>query len=495
VYTQLLSALEAVKTPVILVAGDLMLDRYLWGDVERISPEAPVQVVQIDREKTHTTVGGAGSVMRDLVALGARTIAAGVVGDDAEGSEVLATLKADGVEVALVVVDKGRRTTHKTRVLSKSHHLLRIDSEDKDPLDEPSARRLVDAIKDVIDQVDLVVLSDYDKGVLSRETIAAICHAARAAGKPVWADPAKGLAFSDFIGVNVVTPNRKETEEASGLRIAPGKSPEQAAHWLITHLELDAAVVTLDSEGLYYRTASGGAEMIASQPRAAYDVTGAGDMVIAAAAFGVAGGMPLNLALQLANFAAGMEVERIGAQPIPRREIIRRLRDAASISSEKIVDLADLKTALDQRRRRGERIVFTNGCFDILHVGHTRYLQFARSQGDLLVVGLNSDRSVRSIKKEPRPILTQTERAALLAALETVDYVVVFDDDTPESLINEVKPDILVKGEDWRDKGVVGRESVEARGGKVVLAPMVPGISTTDVVKRILDAYSGGQAK
>lgn len=494
-YTQVLKALETTKDPTILVVGDLMLDRYLWGDVERISPEAPVPVVQINRARTHTTVGGAGSVMRDLVALGAKVIAAGVVGDDAEGREVLSTLREEGIDVALVMVDKDRPTTHKTRVLSKSHHLLRIDSEEREPLDGPTARRLMDGVAGVIDRVDLVILSDYDKGVLSCETIGQVTAAARAAGKPVWADPAKGRRFADFRGVSAVTPNRRETEESTGIAIPEGASADEAARWLIKKLGLDTAVITLDSEGLYYRTATGEADMVSSQPRAAYDVTGAGDMVIAAAAFGVAAGWPLRVAMQFANFAAGMEVERIGAQPIARRETLRRLYDAANITSEKHIELADLLPILEHRRRRGEKIAFTNGCFDIIHVGHIKFLQFARSQGDLLVVGLNSDRSVRALKDSPRPILTQNERASILSALACVDYVVVFDEDTPESLIKQVQPDILIKGEDWRDKGVVGRETVEGRGGKVILAPLVPGVSTTGIVKRVLDAYSGGKSQ
>jgi D-beta-D-heptose 7-phosphate kinase/D-beta-D-heptose 1-phosphate adenosyltransferase len=256
---------------------------------------------------------------------------------------------------------------------------------------------------------------------------------------------------------------------------------------------LELAVITLDSEGLYYRTADGREETIASRPRAAYDVTGAGDMVIAAAVFGIASGMSLRTALAFANFAAGMEVERIGVAPIKKAEMLRRLRDEANIASEKVLSQAELVHALEERRRRGETVAFTNGCFDILHAGHARFLQFARAQGDLLVVGLNSDESVKTIKGPSRPIVGERERASLLAALACVDYVVLFDEDTPAALINRVLPDILVKGEDWREKGVVGREAVEARGGKVVLAPLVEGLSTTAVVKRILDANTGGK--
>jgi D-beta-D-heptose 7-phosphate kinase/D-beta-D-heptose 1-phosphate adenosyltransferase len=322
--------------------------------------------------------------------------------------------------------------------------------------------------------------------------ISEIAATARGAGKPVWADPAKGRAFCDFAGVSAVTPNRRETEEATRIAIPRGTVPDEAAKWLMSNLGLDLALITLDSEGLYYRTADGASGMVRAHARAAYDVTGAGDMVIASAAFAVSIGMPLETALGFANFCAGLEVERIGAQPVALKEVVRRLTGEVFASSEKIADEDELISALEHRRRRGDRVVFTNGCFDIIHMGHVRYLQFARSQGDLLVVGLNSDKSVRALKEAPRPILPQAERAALLAALGCVDYVVIFDEDTPERLIKRVAPDILVKGEDWRDKGVVGREFVEGHGGKVVLAPLVQGISTTGIVKRILDAYSGG---
>ena len=492
-HSELIEALESAGEPLILVVGDLMLDRYVWGDVERVSREAPVPVVQIDPTRTHTTVGGAGSVIRDLVALGARVIAAGVRGDDGEGAEIERTLASEGVNTSLVIIDGSRPTTQKTRVLSKSHHLLRIDSEETRPLGPDAAGRLAEGVMAWISKVDGIILSDYDKGVLSADLVSKITTAGRKAKKSVWADPARGRDFAIFKGVNAVTPNRRETEEATGERIAPGSVPREAAKRLISRLGIDAAVVTLDSEGLYYRTASGEEEMISARPRAAYDVTGAGDMVIAAAVFGIACGMPLRRALVLANFAGGMEVERVGAQPLPRREILRRLYDEANILSEKVIALEELKPLLEQRRRRGEKVAFTNGCFDVLHAGHVKFLQFARSQGDLLVVGLNSDASVRRLKGRGRPILPESERATILAGLASVDYVVIFEEETPGALINEIPPDILVKGEDWREKGVVGRETVERRGGKVVLAPLVEGLSTSSIIERILKVYSGGK--
>jgi D-beta-D-heptose 7-phosphate kinase/D-beta-D-heptose 1-phosphate adenosyltransferase len=452
-----------------------------------------VPIVQLDRTRTHNTAGGAGSVARDLAALGAKVIAAGVVGDDAEGRVIRETLAQDGVDISLVTVDKERPTTQKTRILSKSHHLLRIDSEERKPLPADRSNQLIAGSTAMVRHVDAVILSDYDKGVLSWEVIQRLTCAARDANKPVWADPARGRDFTVFSGVTAVTPNRKETEEATGLKVPYGEVPQAAARKLIVDLSVRVAVITLDSEGMYYCTESGEEEFISAIPRATHDVTGAGDMVIAAAVFGVSCGMSLHGALHLANFAAGMEVERIGVAPIPREQMLRRLASEAGISSEKATSIPELARILEQRRRRGERVVFTNGCFDILHAGHVKFLQFARRQGDLLVVGLNSDASVRRIKGAPRPILPLGERAALLSALEAVDYVVIFEEDTPAALINEVKPDILVKGEDWRQKGVAGREAVESQGGEVILAPLVPDLSTTGIIERIVEAYSGGR--
>jgi len=496
VHGELIKFLENAGTPEIGVVGDLMLDRYLWGAAERISPEAPVPVVDIDRSRTYTTVGGAGSVIRDLVALGARVWAAGIVGDDSPGAEIIAKLEAEGVDCSGVLVLKDRQTTRKTRILSRTQQVMRIDEEESRPPEAAQIDRIRKHAAAMLPPTGCLVLSDYipQRGILSRELIAALTGAARKAGVPVWADPARGRNFLDFKGVSAVTPNRRETGEATGIIIEPGTLPETAADWLIEKLDLDLAVITLDVEGLYYRFREGQGALIPARTRGAYDVTGAGDMIIAAAAFAVAGGARERQALELANFAAGIEVERLGVVPIGRAEILRRLKAQAHGGSDKVMEIAHLKPILADRRRRGDKIVFTNGCFDLLHGGHVHFLEFARRQGDLLVVGLNSDESVRRLKGPGRPVLSQDERATILAALAAVDFVTIFDEDTPAALIKSLLPDILVKGEDWRDKGVVGRQTVESRGGSVVLAPLVPEKSTTDVIARIRDARQGGKS-
>ena len=494
---ELIEFLENAGTPVVGVVGDLMLDRYLWGRAERVSPEAPVPVVDVDRSRTFSAVGGAGSVMRDLVALGARVWAGSIVGNDEAGGSIISMLEKDGIDISGVILDDARRTTLKTRLLSGSQHMMRIDEDESRPISLDEADSILAAIEEKLPETDILILSDYipERGLLSRELISAIASKARAEGVPVWADPARGRDFRDFAGVWAVTPNRRETAEATAIPIPPGTLPEDAARWLLEELSLDAAVVTLDVEGIYYLTKDGRSGLVEADARGAYDVTGAGDMVIAAVAFAIGCGLGIEKALALANFAAGMAVERIGVQPIERREMLRRLRSTLHLVCEKLLSPEELLGVLDEHRRKGEKIAFTNGCFDVLHPGHVKFLAFAKNCGDVLVVGLNSDSSVASLKGDNRPILTQAERSTVLAAIEHVDYITIFDEATPAALINSVRPDILVKGEDWRERGVVGRETVEAAGGKVVLAPLVEGVSSTNIIERILAAFSGGSER
>ncbi len=496
-YRELLEWLQKAPAPRIGVVGDVMLDKYLWGTTERISPEAPVPVVEIDRERTYTAVGGAGSVMRDLKALGAGVWAASVVGDDEAGDQVCAKLDADEIDTSAVIREEGRITTLKTRLLSRTQHIMRIDEQETRPLEDGTVDTVCRRVREQLSDTGLLILSDYipKMGLLSRRLIEEILKAAREKGVPVWADPARQRDFLDFKGVTAVTPNRKETAEATGIAIEPGTRPDEAAAWLLERLRLDVALITLDVEGIYYRTSSGESALVPAHPRSAYDVTGAGDMVIAAAAFALGGGMSLNQAVAFANYAAGIEVEKIGVRPIERREIIRRLMSDTHIASEKVVTLSELLPLLENHRRCGESVVFTNGCFDVIHPGHVKFLEFAGAQGDVLVVGLNSDASVRALKGAGRPIMNAGERSTVLAAMGAVDYVVIFEEETPAALIKQVAPDILVKGEDWRRKGVVGRETVEKAGGRVLLAPLVEGVSTSSVIDRIRAAQPTGDER
>jgi D-beta-D-heptose 7-phosphate kinase/D-beta-D-heptose 1-phosphate adenosyltransferase len=510
VYRELIKMVEGLGTPRILVVGDLILDRYVFGDAERISQEAPIQVLKVAHEETR--LGGAGAVVNNLCKLGAQVDVFGVVGADPDGEELKAHLARIGAETkGVLTASDGRPTTRKTRFVGRAQHripqqVLRVDWEQPDDLSDADQAAVIADFRRVLAQArpDAVLLSDYGKGVLTAGLTAQSIEVAAAAepGIPVVVDPLKSADYTKYRGATVLTPNRVEAEVASGVRLA-GDDPaalERAAAGLVNRLDLQALVITLDKAGAYLRhrdEATG--SLVPTRPRHVYDNAGAGDMVVAVMALAMAGGADVHRAVQLANVAGGLEVEKFGVQPVTREEMVLDLLGEARRSGDKVRTTEALLADLGRHRARGETVVFTNGCFDILHAGHIEYLAFASRQGDVLVVGLNSDRSVRSIKGPERPVCPQDQRARVLSAVEAIDYIVVFDEDTPQRLIEAVRPDILVKGEDWRDKGVVGREFVESHGGRVVLAPLVQGLSTTDLVNRIrendaTDASKGGAA-
>jgi len=337
-----------------------------------------------------------------------------------------------------------------------------------------------------VSSVGAVVLSDYGKGVLTDQVLRKVIDAARTAGVPVLVDP-KGADYSRYRGATLVTPNRREAELALGRRLPDLEAVEAGARELIEAAELDAAVITLGAEGIYFRTRDGRSGRESTKARAVFDVTGAGDTVIAQLALFLADGYELESAVALANQAAGVAVARLGTTGVTRQELRAKLRESAPQTGKVLTD-ADLDDLLAAWRREQKRIVFTNGCFDIVHTGHVNYLRFARAQGDVLIVGVNDDDSVRRLKGPERPVNTVADRMEVLAAMEMVDAVIAFGEDTPAEIVERVTPDVLVKGEDWADKGVVGREWVEKHGGRVVLAPLVPGRSTTS----ILDKAKGG---
>ncbi|MCK6481502.1 MAG: bifunctional heptose 7-phosphate kinase/heptose 1-phosphate adenyltransferase [Planctomycetes bacterium] len=481
--------LRSLRRPAVAVVGDLLLDRYLFGAVGRVSPEAPVHVVRLDREEERP--GGAGSVAALLGGLGARCRSVGVLGRDGSGDRMLALLRAAGASTAGVVRLPGRPTTVKTRVVARNasgfQQVMRVDREEDGPLPAAAVRALSAAARRAIRGAGAVILSDYAKGALPDPVIRAAVAEARRRRIPLLVDP-KRADFRAYAGATVITPNRAETERALGVRIRTGEDAARAGRRLVRSLGLEAALVTLDRDGIVLVPREGAAVRIPTVPREVFDVTGAGDMVIAAAAAALASGASLEEAARLANVAAGIEVARFGVVPVTRDEILEAVHAPGEDTARKVLPLPALREALRARRARGERIVLTNGCFDLLHVGHLRYLAAARAEGDLLVVGLNSDGSVRRLKGRGRPLVPFAERAETLAGLSCVDFVVGFGQDTPERLVRAVDPAVLVKGEDWRTKGVVGREWVERRGGRVVLARLVPGRSTTALLERIRGA-------
>ncbi len=472
--------LREIGSPRVLVVGDVILDTYIRGKVRRISPEAPIPV--FEGGKRIYRLGGAGNVAANLRALGAATALAGCVGADPEGEKILSLLGELGVETPGLVRTRERPSTRKTRFLSRDHQLLRWDEEETRPLDGETAGKIEEWLRREGPSFDAVVLSDYGKGVLTDEVIAAAVEKTRRLGIPLVVDP-KGRDFRRYRGATHITPNQLETETATGIHLDTPGAVEKAADRLLREVDLQAAIITLGKEGIFFKTREGEKGRLPARARAVYDVTGAGDTVVSVLSFSLGAGVNLPSALKICNVAAGIVVGKLGAVPVSREEILREI--GLGRDSGKILDLDLLKGRLAVARERGEKMVFTNGCFDILHAGHVRFLREARSQGDLLVVGINDDASVRRLKGEGRPVHSLGDRLEVLAALEDVDYVVSFSEDTPERLIREITPDVLVKGEDWKDKGVVGRDWVESHGGRVVLLPLYPGRSTTAALERL----------
>jgi len=474
-------------SPSVLVVGDFMLDVYIYGDAERISPEAPVPVLRVTKTPQYRC-GGAGSVAVDLAALGAMPYCLGVVGghEKDQNAQILKDkLTSAGANIEGLLPIAGRRTTSKHRLIGLAQHrhrqqLMRIDYETTEPLSAAQYEELLQIYDDLLPEMDIVCLQDYNKGLLIEPFCRRIIQAAHNAGKRVLVDPAPTTDYSKYAGATAVTPNRKEASMATGIDVVDEQSAAAAADELAESLSLEAVIITLDKDGAYLKTSDIN-QPIPTKPRTVYDVTGAGDMVLAVLAVALACGCDYMTAVQLANIAGGLEVQKFGAATVTREEIINEIRGKAG----KLHSLDSLVKEIARRRKLKHKIVFTNGCFDVMHRGHIEYLSFCKAHGDIVIVGLNSDSSVKAIKGPERPINDQYDRAAVLEGLESVDYIVIFDEPTPLNLITQVKPDILVKGQDWADKGVVGREFVESYGGQVLLAPLVEGKSSTSTIEKI----------
>lgn len=486
-YTHLLKTVTRLGSPKVLLAGDFMLDSYVYGDALRISPEAPVQVLKVVRREY--CGGGASSVASDVLTLGARCACVGVVGTDLNGDRLLGLLNQMGTDASGLLRLGNRPTISKERIIGLAQHrhrqqLLRVDEENTEPFSEDEYRQLLSVYQKHLTDSDVVCLQDYNKGILTTAFCQTLIQEAKKAGKPVLVDPPLGQDYSKFSGATIMTPNRQETSAAVGFSVETIADAERASAVLCQRFALDAAAITLDKEGVFLRTAEF-AEHLPTIPRTVYDVTGAGDMMLAMTAVAMAAGADLRTALRLANIAGGIEVEKFGVATVSVDEIVNEILSRHRSKSGKIQEIDTLLIELDYHRKQSETIVFTNGCFDVLHRGHIEYLNFCKQHGDVVVVGLNSDNSVRQLKGPTRPINNQHDRAALLAALECVDYVTIFDEPDPLNLITAVCPDVLVKGVDWAEKGVVGREFVEARGGRVELAPLVEGKSSTLTIEKL----------
>ncbi|MBF0284361.1 MAG: bifunctional D-glycero-beta-D-manno-heptose-7-phosphate kinase/D-glycero-beta-D-manno-heptose 1-phosphate adenylyltransferase HldE [Magnetococcales bacterium] len=467
----------------VLVVGDVMLDRYLWGEVTRISPEAPVPVVRVVRESEGC--GGAANVALNLARLEIRPALAGLLGADDDGQRLAALLERAGVEVEGLTPAEDRPTITKTRVVGGHQQMLRLDREALEP---PPARALEGMLAAALRRLEadtaVLILSDYAKGVLDETVCQRLIAAARRLGLPVLVDP-KGSDFRKYRGATALSPNRQELAAATRVPVHDLDALLQAAQGMVRELDLAFLAVTLSEKGIALVEREG-VRMIPATAQEVFDVSGAGDTVIATLAAGLAAGLERLDALRLANLAAGVVVGKVGTTPIELRELLGAVTAGEALEqSAKLCDLEGAERRVKEWRRRGERIVFTNGCFDLLHAGHVSYLERARRLGGRLVVGLNTDASVRRLKGPSRPVIHEEDRARVLAALVAVDLVLLFDEETPLRLIRQLRPDVLAKGADYREDQVVGGAEVKSWGGQVALVPLVEGRSSSDIVARV----------
>ncbi|OYV93593.1 MAG: D-glycero-beta-D-manno-heptose 1-phosphate adenylyltransferase [Planctomycetia bacterium 21-64-5] len=501
--------------PQILIVGDVMLDRYTWGRAERVSPEAPVLVLDVEREDAR--LGGAGAVAALLAGLGAQPVLAGVVGDDPAGRAVarlvaeLGLPAEDGLPSPSSRTNDGlgrpssllsasdRPTTVKERLIGAAagkhgQAMLRVDRESRQPLPREVEDQLRAAALETLRYVRAVLISDYGKGVCTPRLLSAVIRAARRVRVPVLVDPRRGGDYALYRWATVIKPNRREASEATGREIRCVAEAFAAGKDLCARWGFHAAVITLDADGMVLVTADGEEKHICGRQREICDVTGAGDTVLAVLGRSLAEDRPLAAACELANAAAALQVEHVGVSPLSWREIRASVGNALcgvphepselSEGNDRQFAIRNLQFAISLYRAAGRKIVFTNGCFDLLHPGHLHCLSAAKALGDVLIVAVNSDASVRRLKGPSRPIVGQRDRAAMLAALDCVDHVVIFDDDTPERLIADLRPDVLVKGAEARPNGVPGADLVQSYGGEVALVPLLADLSTTAIVKR-----------
>lgn len=483
---QLVALLDGWKSRKIVVVGDFMLDRYIRGNADRLSPDAPVPVLAV-RKETHEA-GGAANVCRDLAALRCKVAAVGVVGRDEAAEQLKDALRKDGVNTAGLVAATGRPTTVKENIVGLAQHrhpqkMFRIDREDNSPIDAKLADRLLAAVKTQLPGAAALCIEDYNKGVLTPAFCRKLIKAARDAGVPSLVDPAAIEDYSKYHGATCITPNRTEAELATGV-VADEDNAAQMARALRKRHAFESVVLTLDRHGALLLEGRKKPQVVPTVARQVYDVTGAGDMVLAMLAAARANGATMRDAVQLANIAAGLEVERFGVVPIALEEV--RFALMSEIGKHRTVE--QLLPDLAFLRDRGKRIVFTNGCFDVLHIGHVQCLREAAALGDVMIVAINDDASVRKIKGKTRPINNQDDRAEVLAALECVDYVLLFSESTPTNLLKRIKPDVLVKGGDYKPSQVVGAKLVKSWGGKVKVVKLAPGKSTSNLIEKMKEA-------
>jgi len=466
----------------LLVVGDLMIDEYVWGNVDRISPEAPVQVVAVNYQDN--ILGGSGNVVNNLAALGADVAVLGVVGSGRDGELLLNILSELGLDPAGIIQETGRPTTKKTRIIAEHQQVLRIDRETKKTVSANTFASISALAEKIIPDVDVILISDYGKGLITRELIVKLVNLAGASGKIIIADP-KGLDFSKYAGITLLTPNRKEASLAAGIEIVDQESLAAAGSLLLEKSGIDKLLITCGKDGMVFFEPGNEPFTIRTKAREVYDVSGAGDTVIAVLGLGIAAGLSFRDAVALANTAAGIVVGKVGTATVNRKELAQALlqpADSAASKHKTIKELTDLSRKLHNDRKR---IVLTNGCFDLLHTGHIKLFAASKRLGDVLIVALDDDDSVRRLKGADRPVISAAERVGILSALDSVDYVVVFATHELDNVIKAIRPDILTKGSNYDSEKVQGREIVENYGGRVALVPITQDISSSQIINNI----------
>lgn len=480
-----LTTIHAMEHAVILVVGDLMLDKYIMGDVSRISPEAPVPVLNVVREEVK--MGGAGNVVSNIQALGAKTRILSCIGADEAGNVLSDLLFRSGADLSFLMRSSDIDTITKTRIVARNQQVIRMDQDGEKACPPGFLKQIEDSTNKIFEDIDIVLLSDYGKGILNDEICQLLIREARNRGIPVLVDP-KGSDWRKYSGATMCTPNLSELMGVKNVHLDQTMELEiqQAAHQLCQDIDLEYVLVTRSECGMSLVCRKGNKMDFPAQKKDVIDVCGAGDTVISMFALCMAAGLEMAACCRLSNIAAGIVVSKFGTATANLYEIIGAEIDS---TEQKMISMGNISYLSDYIHGQGKRIVFTNGCFDLIHAGHIYSLEQAHTLGDILIVGINSDSSVRKLKGNSRPIISEQDRAYLLQAMRVVDYVVIFDEDTPQELIEKVRPDVLVKSQDYQGKTVVGQDVVKHGGGRVELVKMKPGCSTTSIIHKIHSIY------
>ena len=459
-----------------------MIDEYVWGAVDRISPEAPVQVLTV-RNEEHT-LGGSGNVVNNLTALGAKVSVFGVTGKETDGKLLLDKLKDLAVDTRGIIKESARITTKKTRIIADRQQVLRIDRETKKEISSSTTNALNDLAEKIIPEVDVVLISDYGKGLITRPLIAKVVEIAKSNSKITIADP-KGLDFAKYSGVTLITPNKKEASLASGVEITDEDSLAAAGMCLLDRSGCEKLLITCGKDGMVFFESNQEPLKVRTKAREVYDVSGAGDTVIAVLGLGIAAGLPFNEAVALANIAAGIVVGKVGTATVTKEELRQALKQIPEETGSKQKSLKELSELCKRLQQDHKQIILTNGCFDLIHVGHIKLFEASKKLGDVMIVAIDDDDSVRRLKGAGRPVISAEERVRILSALDSVDYVVVFANKDLFKVIESIRPDVLTKGSNYKSEQVLGRKIVESYGGRIELIPITEEISTSQIINNI----------